>query len=126
VIRVLTVFVNWRLPNDFVSVLDELLAGLFRQLISLALRCVTLVEVVLHLSEQVGIGTVVECDVSSGDFTVYSSEATGDDVVVHHESILTNPIPGRVETAGLQWVKHRLNPFYIKVPVFLRNTSLQV
>jgi len=100
VIRELAVFVNWRLPNDFASVFNELLAELFRQPINLALPCVTLVDVVLHVSEQVGIGTVKGIDASSSGFTIYSSEATEDDVVVHHESILTNSIPERVETAA--------------------------
>ena len=96
----LTIFINGWVPNDFASVLYKLLAELFCNLMCLAFRCITLIDIVLHIHQQVRIGMVEESDALSDDFTVHSGEVTEDNVVVHDESILANPVPGRVKAMG--------------------------
>ena len=88
-----TIFVQRGLINDLATVVDELLAELLRKLVSLATLRVALIDVVLHVRDQVGIRTVHDGNAASSDLTVDGSKAAEDDVVEHEQSILANPVP---------------------------------
>jgi len=60
------------------------------------------VDVVLHILEYVRISKVKESDAASSDLTIDCRQTAEDDIVPHEEGILMNPIPQRVEVAGLE------------------------
>lgn len=57
-VRMLTIFVHWRMSDHFFRVVDELLAKLFGKNIGITLTSVATVDVVLHISEKFGVGAV--------------------------------------------------------------------
>ena len=109
------------LINDLATVVDELLAELLRKLVSLATLRVALVDVVLHVRDQVGIRTVHDGNAASGNLTIDGSQAAEDDVVEHEQSVLSNPVPRRVEMTGLQSVEDRLDAVNVRIAVLAGN-----
>ena len=116
-VGLLTVFVEGWFSDDLMTVVDKLLAELLRELVGLSALRIALIDVVLHVRNQVGIRTVHDRNAARGDLTIDSGEATKDDVIEHEKSVLTNPVPGRVEVAGLESVKRRLNTVDVRVAV---------
>ena len=76
----LTILVQRRLVDHLATVVDELLAELLREPVSLATARVALVDVVLHVGNELWVGTVHDGDATSGDLTVDRGEAAEDDV----------------------------------------------
>jgi len=108
----LTIFIDRWLSNNLARVVDKLLAKLFRQLVSLALRCIALVDIVLHICKQVRISTVEQSDAARGNFTINSSKATEDNVTKHDERISANALP---EASSINFAP------YIRPPKLLLN-----
>jgi hypothetical protein len=65
------------------------------------------------------VGTIHHDQAASGDVTVDGGEATEDDVEEHAESVLTNPVPGRVKVAGLERVEDRHDTVEIGLAMLL-------
>ena len=116
--EILTIPVKRRLPNDLATVVDQLLAELLGELVGLAAFSVALVDVVLHVREQVRVGAVQDGNATGGDLAIDSCEATKDDIVEHKESILAHPVPGGIEVTSLQDIEAWLNAVNVEVAVF--------
>ena len=70
---------------------------------------------VLHELKHVRVSLIKNGDATRGDFSIDGGKPTENDIVIHKQSILSNPIPGGVEMASLEDVKARLNSFNISI-----------
>ena len=77
---------------------------------------------VLHKLKHVGVGPVKEGNAACGDFSIDCSKPTKNDVVVHEQGVLTDPIPGRVEMPSLEDVEARLYSFNVSIAVLAVDT----
>ena len=99
------ILVDRRDLENLLAVLNELLAQFLGKLVCLATGGGAVVDMVLHEVEKEGVGTVHEADTLADDFAVDGPESAKDDIIVHAQSILASPVPGRVVHPGLQWVE---------------------
>jgi hypothetical protein len=68
-------------------------------------------------SHKFGIGTLQDCSAMRSDLTIDGGEAAEESVIEHKDSILANPVPGRVEVMGFKRVENGLNAINISVAV---------
>lgn len=105
------------MSNSLTTVVNQLLTESLRQLIRLAFRRVNLLDDILHVIHDRRIDPVHDCNTAIGDLAVDGGEAAEDDVVEHHESVLADPVPRRVEVASLEGVEDGLNTVEVGVAV---------
>src|SRR6266702_2464553 len=111
--EVLTVLVKRRLANNATAVFQKLMTELPGSCVRLTLRGVTAVDHELHELDEIGVGAIHDSDTTSSDFAVHVSKASEEDIVEHENRVLTNPVPGRIEVAGLERIEDRLNAIYV-------------
>jgi phosphoribosylformylglycinamidine (FGAM) synthase PurS component len=119
--EVFTIFVQWRLANNTSAIVEKLLAKFLRSCVRLTLRRVTSIDHKLHEFDEIGVSAVHNGDTAGSDLTVDGSETAEQNIIEHEESILTNPVPRRVEVTSLQRVKYGLDTVNIGVTVLTRN-----
>ena len=68
------------------------------------------------------VGTVKGGNTTRNDFSIDSGKPTKNDVIVHEQSVLTNPIPGPVDMASLEDVEARLSSFNIRIAMLAIDT----
>jgi hypothetical protein len=80
-----------------------------------------MIDGVLHVSEHLGIGTIEQRNAASSDLAIDSGKPTKDDVVIHEQGILTNPVPRGVESASFERIKDWLDSINIQVAMLFGN-----
>ena len=109
------ILVDRRDAENLLAVLNELLTQFLGKLVGLTTGGGAVVDMVLHEVEKEGVGTVHEADTLADNFAVDSPESAKDDIIVHAQSILASPVPGRVVHPGLQGVERGLDAGGVKV-----------
>jgi phosphoribosylformylglycinamidine (FGAM) synthase PurS component len=75
----------------------------------------------LHKLDEIGIGTVHDGDTTRSDLTIDGGETAKENVIEHKDSVLANPVPGRIEVTGFKRVENGLNAINISVAVLTRD-----